>query len=111
VWAGGIASELWTVSHDGLMPLTVDKFDQVGPLARSVADLLLFDSAVTGERGQVSEMPLEGVRIGAPPEYWSGLDPEVERVGSEALRNCAKLALHLCGPSFPKLPNQPWELR
>src|SRR6201982_2361625 len=58
---------------DGIMPLTVNKFDQVGPLARSVADLLMFDLAVSGERGQVSKIPLEGARIGLAPEYWRGL--------------------------------------
>jgi|RhiMethySRZTD1v2_1073278.scaffolds.fasta_scaffold1854347_2 hypothetical protein len=35
---------------DGIMPLTANKFDEVGPLARSVADLALFDTAVTSER-------------------------------------------------------------
>ena len=76
----GLRPSFGRYPDDGIMPLTVNKFDQVGPLARSVADLLLFDTAVTGERGQISEVPLEGTRIGVPPEYWSGLDPEVDRV-------------------------------
>jgi Asp-tRNA(Asn)/Glu-tRNA(Gln) amidotransferase A subunit family amidase len=67
------------------MPLTGDKFDQVGALARCVADLSLFDTAVTGDSGQVIAPSLKGVRIGISPEYfWSGLDPEVERVSNEA---------------------------
>ena len=82
----GVRPSFGRYPDDGLMPLTVDKFDQVGPLTRSVADLLLFDTVVTGESGQSSEMPLEGARIGVVPEYWSGLDPEVERVAGEALR-------------------------
>src|SRR6516165_6125473 len=81
----GLRPSFGRYPDDGIMPLTVNKFDQVGPLARSVADLLMFDLAVTGERGPVSQVPLEGTRIGLVPEYWSGLDPEVERVGSEAL--------------------------
>ena len=98
----GLRPSFGRYPDDGIMPLTVDKFDQVGPLARSVADLLLFDSAVTGERGQVSEMPLEGVRIGAPPEYWSGLDPEVERVGSEALQKLREAGATLVWAELPE---------
>jgi mandelamide amidase len=70
---------------DGVMPLTMNKFDQVGPLARSVKDLALFDSVVTGDASPLVETPLSGVRIGVSPEYFlSGLDPEVERITSEA---------------------------
>jgi len=98
----GLRPSFGRYPDDGIMPLTVDKFDQVGPLARSVADLLLFDSAVTGERGQVSEMPLEGVRIGAPPEYWSGLDPEVERVSAEALRKLREAGATLEWAELPE---------
>lgn len=71
----------------GIMPLTLDKFDQVGPLARSVADLALFDRAVTGERAPIAEIPLKGVRIGVAKDYFlAGLDTEVERVTNDALR-------------------------
>src|SRR6516162_10839981 len=84
------------------MPLTVNKFYQVGPLARSVADLLLFDTAVTGERAQISEVPLEGTRIGVVPEHWSGLDPEVDRVGSEALRKLREAGATLVWAELPE---------
>jgi indoleacetamide hydrolase len=69
------------------MPLTDDKFDQAGPLARSVADLLLFDTALTGDRSLAVASSLKGVRIGiSRDDFWSDLDPEVERVCSEALQ-------------------------
>ncbi len=72
---------------DGIMPLTDGKFDQVGPLARSVGDLALFDAAVTGDCAPLTATPLKGVRIGiAPASLLSGLDPEVERVTTEAFR-------------------------
>jgi mandelamide amidase len=87
---------------DGIMPLTVNKFDQVGPLARSVADLLLFDSVLSGERGQVAATPLMGVRIGISPEYWSGLDPEVERVCNEALRKLSDAGANLVKAELPE---------
>ena len=48
----GLRPSFGRYPDDGIMPLTVNKFDQVGPLARSVADLLMFDLAVSGERGR-----------------------------------------------------------
>ena len=107
----GLRPSFGRYPDDGIMPLTVNKFDQVGPLARSVADLLLFDSAVTGERGQVSEMPLEGARIGVPRSIGAASTRKLTASAVKHCGNCAKRAQRLCGPSFPKLPNQPWVLR
>src|SRR6185312_7305309 len=47
---------------DGVMPLSHRRFDQVGPLARAVGDVILFDSAVTGQTETLSPRPLAGVR-------------------------------------------------
>jgi indoleacetamide hydrolase len=61
-------------------------FDQVGPHARSVADLVLFDSVVSGEAPLAPAATLRGVRLGIARDYWfAGLDPEVERVAAQAL--------------------------
>ena len=65
---------------DGIMPLSNSKFDQVGPVARSVEDLALFDTAITGEATPLSAVDLKGVRIGVADYFMSDLDPEVERV-------------------------------
>jgi Asp-tRNA(Asn)/Glu-tRNA(Gln) amidotransferase A subunit family amidase len=40
-----------------MMPLGKNKFDQVGPLARNVDDLILFDSVVTGARDPIGPRP------------------------------------------------------
>jgi mandelamide amidase len=70
---------------DGIMPLTDNKFDQVGPLARSVGDLALFDTVVAGDPTPLAATPLQGIRIGIAPDYFlSGLDPEVEQVTTAA---------------------------
>jgi Asp-tRNA(Asn)/Glu-tRNA(Gln) amidotransferase A subunit family amidase len=53
----GLRPSFGRYPDDGIMPLTVNKFDQVGPLARSVADLLLFDTAVTGELDKSRRCP------------------------------------------------------
>ena len=87
----------------GIMPLTENKFDQVGPLARSVADLALFDTAVTGNSSRISAMSLNGVRIGISPEYFmSGVDPEVGRVMTEALRRLSAAGATLVWAEIPE---------
>lgn len=66
------------------MTLTDDKFDQVGAVARTVEDLVLFDSVVTGEASSVSAAPLKGVRLGVADQLMTNLHPDVERVTAEA---------------------------
>lgn len=47
--------------------------DTVGPMARTVADIALLDSVVTG-RAQPAVATLRGLRIGVPASFWAGLD-------------------------------------
>jgi Asp-tRNA(Asn)/Glu-tRNA(Gln) amidotransferase A subunit family amidase len=82
---------------------TSNKFDQVGPLARTVADLLLFDTALTGDHRPVTATSLKDIRIGISPEYfWSGLDPEVERLSNEALRKLSEAGATLVRAELPE---------
>jgi indoleacetamide hydrolase len=73
-------------ARDGILSLTTNKFDQAGPLARSVADLALFDGVQTGDAAPLKATPLKGLRIGISPFYQAGLDADVERVTNEAYR-------------------------
>jgi mandelamide amidase len=70
--------------NDGIMPLSNNRFDQVGPVARSVEDLALFDAAITGDASPLGAADLKGVRIGVAEFLLSDLDPEVERITSAA---------------------------
>jgi indoleacetamide hydrolase len=73
-------------SSEGCVPIS-PLFDQVGPHARCVADLVLFDSVVSGEAPLAPAASLRGVRLGVARDYWfTGLDPEVERVVAQALQ-------------------------
>jgi mandelamide amidase len=70
VWIG------WTAPH----------VDQVGPLARVVEDLVLFDSIVTNDFAELPPVSIAGTRIGIAPRYFfDGLDGEVERVVALAI--------------------------
>jgi indoleacetamide hydrolase len=91
----------------GIMSLSLNKFDQVGPLARSVADLALFDSVVTDDSTPLASSALEDVRIGISSEYLlSGLDPEVERVTSAVLRRLQDAGVTLVDAPLPQTITQ-----
>ncbi|HEV7411185.1 MAG TPA: amidase family protein, partial [Bradyrhizobium sp.] len=53
--------------------------DTVGPMGRTVADVALLDSVITGTPMAAAE-PLRGKRFGVPAGFWGGLDRDVENV-------------------------------
>ncbi|MEO8060432.1 MAG: amidase family protein, partial [Burkholderiales bacterium] len=57
--------------------------DTVGPMGRSVADVALLDSVITGS-ALASAVPLRGLRIGVPASFWAGLDAQVAAVMAQA---------------------------
>ncbi len=85
-------------STEGAVPIS-SLFDQTGPHARRVADLCLFDQAVTGEVPLPVLPSLRGVRLAIARRYFfDGLDPEVARVTEAALAR-----LHEAGAVFVEL--------
>lgn len=89
--------------NDGTAPTTA-VFDQLGPHARSVDDLLLFDAVVTGS-GPVAATPsLRGIRLGIiRPYFWKPLDPEVERIAERALDGLRRAGAKLIEGELPEL--------
>lgn len=69
----------------GVMPIT-PRWDTAGPLARTVADLILFDSVVTADMSALAPKPLRAVRIGLADYFLSEVHPEVARVTMAAVR-------------------------
>jgi Asp-tRNA(Asn)/Glu-tRNA(Gln) amidotransferase A subunit family amidase len=87
----------------GVVPIT-SLFDQVGPHARNVGDLALFDSVATGDWSSLSATGLKGTKLGVSRGYWfSGLDSEVERVAHEALRKLQAAGAELVEAEVPGL--------
>jgi Asp-tRNA(Asn)/Glu-tRNA(Gln) amidotransferase A subunit family amidase len=82
----GLRPSFGRYPNTGVATLTDDKFDQVGPLARTVRDLVLFDSVLMGVPGDLRAAPLHEIRIGIFTNgFFDGLDIEVERITEEAL--------------------------
>lgn len=73
-------------STAGAVPISA-LFDQVGPHARTMGDIALFDAVATGDSRPLQARPLAGVRLAISRRYWfAGLDPQVEHVAEQALR-------------------------
>jgi mandelamide amidase len=87
----------------GCVPISA-LFDQVGPQARSVADLALFDSVAAHDSAPLAAVDLRGVRLGIVRDYWySGLDTDVERVTTEALARLRDAGVVFVESNMPDL--------
>jgi indoleacetamide hydrolase len=88
---------------DGCVPLS-ELFDQVGPLARTIADLGLMDSVLTNDWQPLVARPLAGVRLGViRAYYYSDLAAEVERVTEVALQSLRQAGVQLLELEFAEL--------
>lgn len=90
-------------STRGCVPIS-PLFDQVGPHARRVADLALFDSVVAEDRQTLKAAPLHGMRLGVVRDYWfTDLDPEVERLTALALAKLKDAGAQIVETQLPGL--------
>lgn len=90
-------------STRGCIPIT-PLFDQLGPLARSVTDLALFDSVISGAGSRLRPRALRGVRVGVVRDYFfEGLDPEVERLTDLALAKLRDAGAIIVEGELPEL--------
>ena len=90
-------------STQGCAPIT-QLFDQIGPVARSVDDLALFDAVVTGQREPLVPTSLHGVRLGVVRDpFFTALDPEVERLTELALQRLREAGAVLVDGTLPDL--------
>lgn len=72
-------------SQTGVIPISHTR-DTIGPLARSVADIVLMDGICAGRPLEAVENPIEEIRIGVPATYfYENLDYELEIVVAKAL--------------------------
>jgi mandelamide amidase len=73
-------------------------------MGRSVEDVALLDSILTGGPLILAPAALRGVRLGVPREYfYADLDPQVARVTEAALQVLAKLGAQLVEADIPNL--------
>lgn len=69
----------------GIVPISHTR-DTAGPMARSIQDLVLFDSVITADAKPINAMALRGTRIGVPRGFfYDNLDAELAPVVESAL--------------------------
>ena len=89
--------------NDGCAPIS-SLFDQIGPHARHVADLALFDAVMTGDDAPLVVPALDGLRLGIAREYFfTGLDPAVARVVGDVLQRLAATGVEIIEAEIPGL--------
>lgn len=109
-WCGiaGLRPSHGRYSNARVMPLTRDRFDQVGPMARRVADLALFDAVAADDDSPVVARPLAGARIGLPTQFLEGLDADVDEAVEEAWKRLeAAGAVLVRAPLPPEMLDAP----
>lgn len=90
-------------STHGCVPIS-PLFDQVGPHARHVADIALFDSVVANDWQPLAAVPLKGVRLGVVRDYWfTDLDAEVARLTDLALARLKEAGAEIIETNLPGL--------
>lgn len=81
----GLRPSTGRYSLDGVVRLSRTR-DTVGPMARSVDDLVLLDDVITGDAGHIRASPLKGLRLGVPRRhFYERLDSEIAPVIDTAL--------------------------
>ncbi len=89
--------------NDGCAPISA-LFDQIGPIARCVADLALFDAVITGDDSPLAQPALDGLRLGISREYYfAGLDPGVAAVVEGVLQRLADAGVKIIETELPGL--------
>jgi indoleacetamide hydrolase len=89
---------------DMVVPISHTR-DTVGPMGRTVADVALLDSVISGSP-LVSAAPLRGKRLGVPASFWSGLDRELEAVVMTARAKLGDAGIVLVDVDMPGLFEQ-----
>lgn len=107
----GMKPTYGAVSRHGLIAMA-SSLDQIGPMARNVADAETIFHAIKGRdvfdataapEDSFSDEPLPAkLRIGIPQEYFSdGLDPDVKDAITGLLAKCEAAGAELCEVSLP----------
>ena len=109
----GMKPTYGAISRHGLIAMT-SSLDQIGPLAKTVADAEILFHAIKGQDcfdstaapedsfSDEPDLPLGKLRIGMPKEYFSdGLDPDVKESITKLLTKCEQGGAELHEVSLP----------
>jgi indoleacetamide hydrolase len=98
----GLRPTIGRYPQAGITPISHTR-DTAGPMARSVADLALLDSVITGAKDAVVPAKLKGLRIGVPKSLNDGVDKETARLMGDALAKLKAAGVDLVEADIPDL--------
>ena len=99
----GLRATVGRYPAQGIVPLAHTR-DTAGPMARSVADLVLLDSVITGESPSLSSAALKGIRLGVPRSYfYKDMDSTLAPVIENALATLRKSGCVLVEAEIPDI--------
>ncbi|HEU5471516.1 MAG TPA: indoleacetamide hydrolase [Actinophytocola sp.] len=76
--------------------------DTVGPMGRTLADVALLDSVITGAP-LATVVPLAGLRLAVPASFWAGLDNQLAPIVEAARKKLADARVELVDVDLPGL--------
>ena len=107
----GFRASVGRYSAEGVVPLSHTR-DTVGPMARSVADLILLDAIMAGDAVHADKVSLRGLRLGiARAYYWTDLDAEVEAIAMAAVAKLQNAGVEIVDIDLVSLPADAFETR
>jgi len=90
-------------SQGGVIPLATS-LDTLGPMARTVEDLALLDSVITGAPMGLADISLDGLRLGVPRAYFQELlDPRVEKALGKVFERLQNAGVVLVDADIPQV--------
>jgi mandelamide amidase len=78
----------------GITPIASTR-DTAGPMARTIADLVLLDSVITRDWRKVHPRTPQSIRLGLVPEMFENLDEETRRLTEHALDKLRRAGITL----------------
>lgn len=85
---------------DGVVPISHTR-DTVGPMARSVRDIVLFDSVLSGDVTDLGDLAMANVTLGVPRQmFYDNLDPAVAEAVETQLSVLSAAGAKLVDVSF-----------
>ncbi len=76
----GLRPTVGRYPRDGIIPISSTR-DTAGPMARSVADLILLDNVITGYDQPIGPADLSTLRLGLPEQrFWGDLESETRTI-------------------------------
>ncbi|MEW6110698.1 MAG: indoleacetamide hydrolase [Thermodesulfobacteriota bacterium] len=98
----GLRPTIGRYPQKGITPISHTR-DTAGPMARSVADLVLLDSVITDAKDAVVPAELKGLRIGVPKSLNEGVEAETERLMADTLAKLKAAGVELVEADIPNL--------